>query len=439
MRFRSSVLLFQLRLASIGLAWDAEEQAERGHPLPVQLRRPGAHQLHDTLLRKQGHRRGHAGRVLHGHHHGHGHRHGRHPGVLNFIFLANNSVPHLSLWSKFFRQAQGTHWRAWLHCVNSTACEQSLGDKHPFQLVPTVPSTYCVDLVRPMVHVLRKALATYKAKSSVVEKYIFVSDTTLPLKPFRDVYVALTADHDSHFCFVGPKSWNHLDINQARVFLPKHSQWMVMSRQHAEIFAKHWRGVHQDGSFRVDLRPDGRSISPRGLKALRRKTRRAIPRAESTTFLGGAGGCADEVAAYSTIFGVFEPWSLRPDSLEGLGVELRNSTPLAFTDGMNETTRGHWSAAPLYMPRSRCTTFQMWPGAIENRANCEDSNLREIFGAFARDKTLELGGTHDGGAHPFTLNNLGRKSLEALRASSFLFGRKFAPGADLEDFDILIE
>jgi len=288
--------------------------------------------------------------------------------------------------------------------------------------VSTVSSSYCTDLVNPMVHTIHKVLETHVAKPHVVEKFVFVSESTLPLKPFQNVFQSLTKDEDSHLCFMGPKAWPSAWVGQARVFMPKHSQWGIITRRHAEKFAHRWHKVYANGSFIVQARP--REME-------RRNEEMHFQHAEhktllSTAFSGGSG-CADEMAVYSSLFYTFQPWALKETSLSGLGVEIRESPPLVFKTGLNDSTWAELSKRPLYMPRSRCMTFQLWQGSIEHRETCKDPELRKLFNAFAEDEMIVLGGAHSGGAHPYTFAGLTLKSLSALRSSPFLFGRKFAP------------
>merc|ERR1719356_2434575 len=94
-------------------------------------------------------------------------------------------------WEKFFAAAPEKSWLAWVHSGDGTALELRKG----FQQVSTVPSEYCVDLVTPMAHLAKEATSQSEVKGN--DKFIFVSEATLPVKPFSVVYEELTATNNS--------------------------------------------------------------------------------------------------------------------------------------------------------------------------------------------------------------------------------------------------
>eukprot|EP00929_Paragymnodinium_shiwhaense_P010468 TRINITY_DN115155_c0_g1_i1.p1 TRINITY_DN115155_c0_g1~~TRINITY_DN115155_c0_g1_i1.p1 ORF type:complete len:163 (-),score=18.02 TRINITY_DN115155_c0_g1_i1:46-534(-) len=107
---------------------------------------------------------------------------------LHFLFMGVDQLPHLGLWKVFFQYARSDAWTAWVHCVNKTSCEDSVkrhGMQQQFTMVDTVRSQYCDDLVSPAVQLLRSALHSSDtagvSESGDVDKYVLVSDTTLPL------------------------------------------------------------------------------------------------------------------------------------------------------------------------------------------------------------------------------------------------------------------
>merc|ERR1719428_173627 len=86
-------------------------------------------------------------------------------------------------------------------------------------------------------HAVQKTAPGHKQDS-----FVFVSDSTLPVKPFVHVYARLTADENSAFCVFPQVTWAKEALPgiggyQAAV---KTHQWMVLSRSHAEQSLKTW-------------------------------------------------------------------------------------------------------------------------------------------------------------------------------------------------------
>merc|ERR1719424_481379 len=104
--------------------------------------------------------------------------------------------------------------------------------------VTTVPATYCRDLVSPMVQLLRSATLE---SSSARDKFVFGSESTLPVKPFREVYSTLTWDTNSDFCIYPTDHWVQLQLAQnLMALMVKHSQWVVLNKAHADTMVREW-------------------------------------------------------------------------------------------------------------------------------------------------------------------------------------------------------
>jgi hypothetical protein len=68
------------------------------------------------------------------------------------------------------------------------------------------------------------------------EAFVFISHTTLPVKPLSHVYDTLLARNTSSVCLTTQQAWVRSRAAPDVVF-PKHSQWMTLSRRGAERFA----------------------------------------------------------------------------------------------------------------------------------------------------------------------------------------------------------
>merc|ERR1719262_409136 len=99
---------------------------------------------------------------------------------------------------------------------------------------------------------MAKLLQTAVSESqSPNDKFVFLSETTLPVKPFAFIYQSLTVDQNSDFCIATTDQWARLaskNIGESAV-LVKHSQWTVLSRYHAELVVQRWPIVMGGGQY----------------------------------------------------------------------------------------------------------------------------------------------------------------------------------------------
>lgn len=327
-------------------------------------------------------------------------------GVVHFLFVANDSVTHPEIWGHFFSVAPRDSWRVWVHCKHPTICGKSrFFDKVPAaQLVPTVVTEYCTDLVTAMAQLLRVSLGAQdeRLELGTTEKFAFVGDTTLPIKPFTAVHEALMAEPEqSDLCVHPSKRWRSANVNGTTSFLVKHSQWAVFSKRHAEEFVHRWVPVDH-GNWQVPIVAGARPED--GLLHWK--------------FRGDwqSGVCTDEWALFATLFGSFAPDPSGSAAFPGFGALRGNSTEA----------------------QGRCRTFVLpdrsrnWLGAL----------AEPILGAADADPSQARTRGYEGeaarGTHPMSFLSVGNITLSSLRASPFLFARKFPPESDAPFFDELI-
>eukprot|EP00930_Biecheleria_cincta_P012741 TRINITY_DN11709_c0_g1_i2.p1 TRINITY_DN11709_c0_g1~~TRINITY_DN11709_c0_g1_i2.p1 ORF type:complete len:406 (+),score=38.47 TRINITY_DN11709_c0_g1_i2:38-1255(+) len=177
--------------------------------------------------------------------------------LLHFLFLAIDDVPHAEIWKAFFANAPKGSFKIWLHCKDRSSCMNSkfLRLLPQTNLVATVPAAYCVDLVTPEIQLLTQALASGPGKGSM-EKFLLLSDSTLPLKPFSYVLRELSKSVKSDFCiyplcpsnectvehFGQHNFWAKGVATSTRkvASLPMSSQFFVLNRQNATTLASRW-------------------------------------------------------------------------------------------------------------------------------------------------------------------------------------------------------
>lgn len=324
------------------------------------------------------------------------------------MFMVDDHVPHAALWSRFFAGAPADSWRALVHCQNAQSCrEHGVHELPGFEMVATVPTWYCHDLVTAMAQLLRAALSINSGAASPGsrEKFVFLSDSTLPIKSFREVHYALMSDDDSDFCVFPREQWATGMIENREMLLVKHHQWLVLTREHAELFMRKWVPVTEDGDWRVWVRSgpwpgEAVHVGPHDFH-----------------HPPSANWCTDEWAFIATTFGALEVTA----DAEEFGARLPGfgGGPLFVDRARAQRTQG------------RCRTFSFWAR--------EDG---PAFAALAQQVYEDHGSIiscyPQCQARPATFTRMSMRGLQAMKDSEFLFARKFEAAIELPDFDAVV-
>jgi len=283
------------------------------------------------------------------------------------------------------------------------------------------PTARCLDLVTAEAQLFKSALKAYVTGADVLQKYILLTDSTLPVKPFSIVYDTILRHRESDFCFYNDQWWpkthlQYVKLSPTKVMLQrggkkasllvKHSQFIVLNRADAVTFTKNWKPVNrtEPTSFKVPLKSD------RWTKGLRFVVPPEVPsfafnhhRDKNIPFVGM---CADEFALFSTLYGTFEK--------DEFGVER---CPLNFDVSCPEIEQ--------LIAQKRCYTL-----SIAGRTNQLIKELQEDVGSH-----VDFGR----GGHPCSFLSLSQKSMQRLRFSEYMFARKFAGNASLDGYaDIVL-
>jgi hypothetical protein len=174
-----------------------------------------------------------------------------------FLFMVGDDIPNAGLWRAFFADASEDEWAVYVHC--KSGCAPSTLAKLPgAKAVDTVPTYYCHDLVTAMVQLLR---FSSKDEGHENDKFVFVSDSTLPVKPFEEVAATLHEHKESDFCIFPSDHWAEADFNNQRAYLVKHQQWVVLNREHSKLMVSNWDSVDSNGHWRVPITND-RTYTP---------------------------------------------------------------------------------------------------------------------------------------------------------------------------------
>lgn len=339
-------------------------------------------------------------------------------GRMFLLFLTRRGVENPDFWQAFLAGAHESQYRALVHCKSESAClspwanasaTAAVGGRGALPVltrVRTVPSTYCQDLVTPMVQLLRAAMVE---STSARDKFVFLSESMLPVKPFSIVHETLMQDEYSDFCIRAADGWGQLKFGQRHYHLVKHSQWVVLNRAHAQAMVEQWPEVSRGQAeldWSIPVFQDRGATEYPGLGPKVWKLRRHVRI------------CTDEWAFFGTIYGVL-PIGTQAfvDDLPGFGPSRRLWT-------QEEAMRTH---------QSRCRTLVVWS---VDRLHGKTADVVETI---LEDERTKLSCHPCTGWHPAEFMRISDRSVAALRGSDFLFARKFSAGSmTLDQFRRLI-
>lgn len=308
--------------------------------------------------------------------------------VVYFLFLATDKISNFRIWQAFFTQAHPDQYRVLVHCKFDSCKSMVAGSV--FEVVPTVPSYYCTDLVSPMNQLLSHALSTSSGPS---DKFTFISDSTLPAKPFVHVYHTLISRDGSDFCIFPAGEWADVPATiempgHSLEYAVKHHQWITLTRDHAEKAVGDWsHGVLHDFMSRFRLNQD--YVFP-NVYGDHKNT-----------------GCLDEFWHMLVLYG-----SLRPmDNTENV-LEL----PVFTNSPLRVVGTAGW--------QGECDTFVMWPQFLHTPGMNPFERLHN---------TLDMSSVpHSGNAQrPGWWDRISVDGIHAIRNSDFLFVRKFIDNPEL--------
>lgn len=313
------------------------------------------------------------------------------PPRVYFLFLAVDKVSNLNVWQSFFAQAPVDEYRAFVHCKDP-ACVASVSGS-ALVPVPTVPSYYCTDLVSPMNQLLATALASDGQVSNRNDKFAFVSDSTLPAKPFWHIYSTLTARPGSDFCVFPSKEWADIPGAAGMDLAVKHHQWVTLARDHAERASQLWSaGTLHDFMTRYQMNTQQYSTYDNTF-------------GDNRNF-----GCLDEFWYMATLYG--------PLAHAGVAVHQSVLLPLYTGPPLVIGDTSEWQGA--------CDTFVLWSQYMRPQG----SSPFDRFYASLDAPSVPHGGNY---ARPGWWDAISSHGISAIRNSDFLFVRKFVDGPWLTD------
>eukprot|EP00928_Gymnodinium_smaydae_P075337 TRINITY_DN5835_c0_g1_i1.p1 TRINITY_DN5835_c0_g1~~TRINITY_DN5835_c0_g1_i1.p1 ORF type:complete len:197 (+),score=15.08 TRINITY_DN5835_c0_g1_i1:405-995(+) len=189
-------------------------------------------------------------------------------------------------------------------------------------------------------------------------------------------------------CFQSKDVWPQRRVNGSTLALPKTDQWVAWNRQHATTLTENWEYPNATATFQWRFPMDGQMV-------------------ESKRFaeLNPCSGCTDGVAMFANIHGAV---NLSEGKLDYSKYDIINSCFTFFK-----------FLSPY--PATGETRKVLDVAEADINTNFHESNV------IAEIKHAKEG-------HPITFSAVGSKTMHSLRASRFLFARKFAHDAYLEGY-----
>jgi hypothetical protein len=315
---------------------------------------------------------------------------------LVFLFLVYDRINNEEIWDRFFAPAiHGSDYIALVHCKSVPDCQRNIKSPHRYEIIPSVETKYCTDLVSGMNALLQAGSNYAGASGRADDKFIFISDSTLPVKPFSAVQNRLSGTGtNSNFCVFPRNEWAEIQEPASIGLVPsvraavKHHQWMIVSRTHAAQVLKR---SHEYRDLMVQFHMN------QGIGGTLKNT-----------------GCLDEFWHFAIIFGTIAH-ATNPQMIQMAGLTGR---PLSTTD---------------YEIQGQCDTFVQWVPRAIGSAN----NMTLLAQHLSSDGGVDMTPASD--KRPAAFHRLSRSSVIQFRDSWFLFARKVDDGAKFAGCEPLVE
>lgn len=146
------------------------------------------------------------------------------------VFLTRNGVNHPTLWKNLI-QTNSDKFNVYIFSKNP------LEDHffNSFRLEETVPTQWDY-------HILAWQLLLKKAYQDPENyKFVYLSESCVPIRPLEEIYQTLTSNDTSYMCFAGP--WWPKDSPREVLSLPVehrfgNHEWVILNRRHAEMIVE---------------------------------------------------------------------------------------------------------------------------------------------------------------------------------------------------------
>jgi hypothetical protein len=238
--------------------------------------------------------------------------------------------------------------------------------------------------MQQLVHV---ALKDDPSSVNSADKFVFVSESTLPAKPFWEIYSTLTTRAGSDFCVFPFGDWAYVPGSggSGSEMNAKYHQWIVLERAHAEKAWDLWANG-ADHNFMLRFRT----------------YTEAYTRSESLDEDARYLGCLDEFWYMDALFGTIK------------NVKANGG------DAAHDYAR--FTGAPLRASKAagwqgQCDTLALWIRFLET-----DGGPFKRFYDSLDNESIPQGGSYK----PASWDTISPHGIRAIRSSEFLFARKFS-------------
>jgi len=168
-----------------------------------------------------------------------------------FMFLSNQGIHHDAIWEQWFLQANKDGDSAsksfeekasiYVHSTdaNGLRISPTLSQFFNERVIPSVPTEYYKNLLDMMIQVL-----LYAHSDPDNAHFVFISDSSIPIKTFDEVYSELVNDKKSRFC-LRPNArahdmWGRFPgLQMPEEFHRESEMWSSLSRSHVTEVLSH--------------------------------------------------------------------------------------------------------------------------------------------------------------------------------------------------------
>lgn len=149
-------------------------------------------------------------------------------GKIAFLFLTISEINHEQAWINFFR-GQENRYSVYIHSKNNF---NPLSAFKKNEISVKVPTSW-EKIVEAQFALLQAAF-----QDPLNEKFVYVSESTIPLQSFEEAYQKLmNHPHSMFFYEVSPnKERNFKPLDPKTIY--KNSTWVVLNRKHVELMLK---------------------------------------------------------------------------------------------------------------------------------------------------------------------------------------------------------
>jgi len=412
------------------------------------------------------------------------------------LFLTIDYVQRFDIWRRWLDGVPSDRYRLLWHCKNPGKCRAALNsagyndkDRMPVIVDPPMPTEYCTDLVSAENRLLEAALQQEpkSASSSLLQKggrrlrkgrvggpsqydkFVFVSNSTLPVKPFHEVYSTLTAKADSRFCVFPQQEWAVAPHEPCLDKSNRCGEWAGQGECSRNPLYMHFqceRACEVCTDLAVIKQKAGASGSFVAAKVHEWKVLNR-PDAEESVDLWRRGylrhlmqslhlnwhdsyqntGCLDEFWHFAALYGMFpeeclEKADIHPRCDEWANRGECNANPEYMLHNCQASCAGcnipRWKfrgGEPFQLKSNEhslqgtCDTFVKWSLAGAMGENNPMADLDQQLLTIGDIKTLD----NEGQRRPDTITVASSQSLKAFRDSGFLFARKIRSAFSITD------